>query len=290
MKKKRKSTTVILVIILIAGLSLLVYPSFSNWWNSFHGARMVSSYDESVKDMDDKVKNEIWKSAIKYNEELYKNGQVMKMSKAQRKRYENELRVPDSPIMGSISIPKIRVNLPIYHGTSEIVLNNGVGHLDWSSLPTGGKNTHCVLSGHRGLPSARLFTDIDKLKKGDLFVLNVLDQTLTYEVDQIRIVLPKDTSDLMLAKDKDYCTLVTCTPYGINTHRLLVRGHRVSNIYDTRIRNEAVLMDPMIVAGAMAVIILLCIISIYLGRSRDRKMAKQKAEFLARYGGRNENE
>jgi sortase A len=177
-------------------------------------------------------------------------------------------------VIGSIEIPSINVSLAIYHGTSEAVLQTGVGHIPGSSLPVGGVGTHCVLSGHRGLPSARLFTDLDKLNVGDTFVLHVLDETLTYEVDQILIVEPDDVDALEIDPDKDLCTLVTCTPYGINTHRLLVRGHRVENeatASTVRVTADAIQIEPVQVAPALAVPILLVLLAVLLFTTRKKK-------------------
>ena len=176
--------------------------------------------------------------------------------------------------MSYIEIPNIKCSLPIYHGTDEAVLQIAVGHIEGSSLPVGGVNTHCVLSGHRGLPSAKLFSDLDKLEEGDLFMIRTLDQTLTYEVDQIRIVLPEEIDDLKIVEGEDLCTLVTCTPYGINTHRLLVRGHRVANQEDAeniRVTAEAMQVDTRIVAAFVAVPILLVLLIWLLVSTRKKR-------------------
>ena len=176
--------------------------------------------------------------------------------------------------MGYIEIPSIKVSLPIYHGVDEAVVQIAVGHIAGSSLPVGGESTHCVVSGHRGLPSAKLFTNLDEMKEGDLFVIRVLDETLTYEVDQIRIVLPEDLSELEIEEGKDLCTLVTCTPYGINTHRLLVRGHRVENVKDSssiRVTADALQIDPVMVAPVIAVPILLILLIWLLVHYRKRR-------------------
>lgn len=276
---KRRSTTVILVIMIAAGLSLLLYPSFADWWNRFHGAQLIAAYDDKVNQMEADKIDAVISAADEYNSRLSKNGQVMELSGEKRKDYESQLCVPDTDVIGYIEINKIHVNLPIFHGTSENVLKNGIGHMEWSSLPVGGKSTHCVLSGHRGLPSAKLFTDIVKLKEGDFFVLNVLGRRFTYEVDQIRTVLPQDTTELMIEKDKDYCTLVTCTPYGVNTHRLLVRGHRVKNAYDERVVNEAIRINPVYVASAMTITIMAVLASFAMERwGRKSKKKKESRE------------
>lgn len=188
------------------------------------------------------------------------------------REYENILDPLETGVMGYIEISKINMMLPIYHGTEENVLQVAVGHLEWSSLPVGGESTHCVLSGHTGLPGAKLFTDIDELQKGDTFTINVLSETLTYEVDQIKTVLPEETEDLRVFKGKDYCTLVTCTPYGVNTHRLLVRGHRVPNSEYVLLSNEAISLDMLLIDGLIVSLLLLMII-IYIRIVRGERNA-----------------
>lgn len=181
-------------------------------------------------------------------------------------------------MIGYIEIPNVNITLPVYHGTNDDVLQIAVGHLDWTSLPVGGTSTHCVLSGHRGLPSAKLFTNLDQVKEGDTFVVRVLDEVLTYEVDQIRIVEPAAVDDLMIENGKDYCTLVTCTPYGVNSHRLLVRGHRVENESESiRVTSEAIQIEPLIVAPAIAIPTLI-IIFVLLIASSNKKKKKQKSQ------------
>lgn len=273
---KKHISNSILAIIFIAGLSLLLYPSFSNWWNQSRSSKAIDSYNTMVSEMNDDETDKLWNEAEKYNKKLFKNGQHMNLTKEEEKLYNSMLTVGTNPVIGYVEVDRLSINLPIYHGVSESVLTQGIGHLNWSSLPVGGKNTHCVLSGHRGLPSARLFTDISEMKEGDLFRVHVLGKTLVYEVDQIRTVLPKDTTELTIKKGKDYCTLVTCTPYGINTHRLLVRGHRVEDTDDSRIVNEVIKVDPVYVASAMTIIILLCIIGLLVNRSSTRKKKNKK--------------
>ena len=268
--KKRKSTTVILVIIMLLGLSLLLYPSVSNWWNSFHSSQVIGGYTEAVADYNEAEYEEMWKQAVSYNKGLAKNGIPNYKSEAFQKRYNKLLDPMLNGMMGYIDIPKINVTLPIYHGTEDYVLTSAVGHIEWTSLPVGGASSHCVLSGHRGLPSAKLLTDIDQLKEGDLFIMTILNEMLTYEVDQIRVVLPDEVQDLQIEEGKDYCTLVTCTPYGVNTHRLLVRGHRVANVYDSKVTNEAIRVDTLLVAGCIAVFILAFVITAFLRRTRHR--------------------
>lgn len=267
MKKKHSFTTIILVLVLLIGLSLLLYPSFSNWWNSFHQSHAIAAYQEQIASMDEDQYQEIWEAASAYNQSLLKNPNSFVLTEEQQERYEKLLNVGDNGIMGYIEIPSIDVTLPIYHGTAESVLQMAVGHLEWTSLPVGGESSHCVLSGHRGLPSAKLFTDLDQLEKGDIFILRVLDEELTYEVDQIRIVLPKEVEELMIQEGEDLCTLVTCTPYGINSHRILVRGHRIDNLEEeqkVRVTAEATQISPKIVAPFLAVPILFVLVLMVL--------------------------
>ena len=226
-KKKDNYITLLLFLILLAGLSLLLYPSVSDYWNSLHQTRAIATYAEEVANLNQDQYDEIWAAAESYNASLTDRVNAYQLSDAQKEEYQQLLNVSGLGVMGYIEIPEIDVSLPIYHGTEDPVLQVAVGHLEWTSLPVGGESTHCVLSGHRGLPSAKLFTNLDKLREGDTFLLRVLDEILTYEVDQILIVEPQDTAALEIVEGQDYCTLVTCTPYGINTHRLLVRGHRI---------------------------------------------------------------
>lgn len=252
---KKHWPTILLILIFIIGLSLLLYPSFADWWNSFHQSRAIASYSEVVANMDDDQYDEIWNAAWEYNRSLNERFNSFLLSDEQRSDYEALLNVGGSGVMGYIEIPNIDVTLPVYHGTDEAVLQVAVGHLDWTSLPVGGEGSHCVVSGHRGLPSARLFTDLDKLEVGDLFLFRILDEVLTYQVDQIRIVEPHETDDLLIVPGQDLCTLVTCTPYGINSHRMLVRGHRVGNQEEARvirITADAIRIEPVIAAPLVA--------------------------------------
>ena len=260
---KKNWSTILLIVILIIGLSLLLYPTFSDWWNSFHQSRAIASYTEQVANMDDEKYDEIWSEAWEYNQSLLENPNSFVLSDEQKEKYELLLDVTGSGIMGYIEIPSIGVMLPVYHGTNEAVLQIAVGHLEWTSLPVGGESSHCVVSGHRGLPSAQLFTDLDKMVEGDIFVLHVLDEILTYEVDQIRIVEPSETDDLLIVEGEDLCTLVTCTPYGVNSHRMLVRGHRTENIEEAsvaRVTADAIQIEPMIVAPFVAAPMLLVLL------------------------------
>lgn len=276
MKKKKKDfTTIVLVLILLAGLSLLLYPAVSDYWNSFHQSRAIASYAEQVAEIDDDTYERLWLEAKAYNQRLADNSDRFLMTEREREEYQNTLNVSGNGIFGYIEIPEINCSLPIYHGTDEAVLQIAVGHIAGTSLPAGGESTHCALSGHRGLPSARLFTDLDKLTNGDIFLIRVLDEALTYEVDQIRIVLPTEMSDLEIEKGKDYCTLVTCTPYGINSHRLLVRGHRVENQAETRnvrVTADAMQIRPVLVAPVLAVpVLLLLLIWVIWGEGRRKR-------------------
>ena len=218
-----------LALVFFVGLSLLLYPFVSDAWNSFHQARAIATYADQVDRLGTVDYQALWTAAESYNQALTGKANRFAMTEEERADYNGLLNVGGTGVMGYVVIPRIGTKMPIYHGTEETVLQIGAGHLEGSSLPTGGAGTHCVLSGHRGLPTARLFTDIAQLQKGDVFVLHVLDRTMTYQVDQILTVEPSNVEALAIDPAQDYCTLVTCTPYGINSHRLLVRGHRVSN-------------------------------------------------------------
>ena len=224
---KKHLSTIALVLVLLVGLSLMLYPTVSDWWNSMHQSRAIASYSETVAELDHSRYDELLAGAQAYNATLQNGPGRFDLTDEERAVYERVLDVSGTGIMGYVEVPAIGCSLPIYHGTSEGVLQIAIGHIEGSSLPVGGLGTHCVLSGHRGLPSAKLFTSLDKLVVGDTFMLHVLDETLTYEVDQILVVEPEDVSALELDPLADLCTLVTCTPYGINSHRLLVRGHRI---------------------------------------------------------------
>ena len=280
MKKKNNNwTTAFLVLLLLAGVSLLLYPSLSDYWNSMHQTRAIASYAETVSQLDTAQYDEMWKAAQDYNRSLAQRETAFALTDEQKAAYESLLDVSGLGVMGYIEIPEIDCSLPIYHGTEESVLQVAVGHLEWSNLPVGGEGTHCVLSGHRGLPSAKLFTNLDKLAVGDTFLLRVLDEVLTYEVDQILIVEPEQVDALGIVPGEDYCTLVTCTPYGINTHRLLVRGHRVENTPEAARRQvtaDATQFDPLLVAPVLAIPVLLLLLMILLVPKRRRKSREDK--------------
>lgn len=274
MKKKSSFVTAILIAALLAGALLLLYPTVSDYWNSFHQSRAIASYAEQVADLDDNTYDQIWADARAYNETLDNSTSRFVMTEEQKKIYEALVNIADNGVMGYIEIPKIKCNLPIYHGTDEAVLQIAIGHVQGSSLPADGESTHCVLSGHRGLPSAKLFSDLDQLTEGDVFLLRVLDETLTYEVDQIRTVLPDELDDLAIEEGKEYCTLVTCTPYGINSHRLLVRGHRVENQASAstiRVTADAMQIEPLLIAPLVAVPMLLVLLVMVLIPHRTKK-------------------
>ena len=269
---KRKLSTMLLILVFFAGLSLLLYPSLSDYWNSFHASQAVATYSEEVRNLNADKYDRLIGEAREYNVALPGRYKAFFLSESDRSTYNALLDVNGTGVMGYIEIPTIQISLPIYHGTEDEVLQIAVGHLDWSSLPVGGEGTHCVLSGHRGLPSAKLFTNLDKLVAGDKFVIRVLDEVMTYEVDQILIVEPNDLSALAIEKGKDLCTLVTCTPYGVNSHRLLVRGHRVENeSEEIRVTSDAMEIDPLIVAPAVALPMLLALLFILLVSGKKKK-------------------
>lgn len=269
--KKKNTTNILLVVMLLVGLSLLLYPSISDYWNSFHQSQAITSYAEQIVELDEEDYTKIWEEAVEYNHTL-SDRNIYMLTPEQKVTYDKMLNISNSSVMGYVEIPLIKTSLPIYHGTDEAILQVAVGHLEWTSLPTGGKGTHCVISGHRGLPSAKLFSDLDQLEVGDIFILRVLNEVLTYEVDQILIVEPDDVKALHIEDGKDLVTLVTCTPYGVNSHRLLVRGHRIDNIEESKkihVISDATQVDPMIVAPIVATPILL-VLFIYLMLPKKR--------------------
>lgn len=271
MSKKRRST-ILLLIVLITGLSVMLYPAVSDYWNSFHQSKAISGYTDCVTNLEEAEYEKILNDAREYNKNLVSSVNTYKLSENEMDMYESLLNIDGNGMMGYIEIPSIQCSLPIYHGTNDTVLQFAIGHIEWSSLPVGGENTHCVLSGHRGNPSAKLFTNLDKLTEGDIFTVKVLNEVLTYEVDQILTVLPQDSSALQIEKGKDYCTLVTCTPYGVNTHRLLVRGHRIENPEDASVNvsSEAIQIEPLLVVPFISIPILIFLI-IFTSVSDRRK-------------------
>lgn len=271
---KDRLSTFMLILVLVMGLSLLLYPTVSDYWNSMHQSKAIASYSDQVSNLNQEKYEQMLKDALEYNQWLMERENPYLVTDEQRIRYNSLLNFNGTGIMGYIEIPAINVTIPIYHGTEETVLQVAIGHLDWTSLPIGGESTHCVISGHRGLPSAKLFTDLDQLVEGDLFLLQILDETLTYQVDQILIVEPDDTDALLIEKGKDYCTLVTCTPYGVNSHRMLVRGHRIENQKEAvvvRVTADAIQVDPLIVATVIVIPMLLLLVIIVIIRDDIRR-------------------
>lgn len=276
---RNKLTTILLVLAFFAGLSLLLYPTVSDNWNSLHASQAVADYAENVRNLEAEKYEQVLQDARNYNQMLPYKHTTFALSEEDKGAYDTLLDISGTGVMGYIEIPTINISLPVYHGTEDAVLQIAVGHLEWSSLPVGGEDTHCVLSGHRGLPSAKLFTNLDKLVVGDKFVMRVLDEVLTYEVDQILIVEPTDVSTLIIEAGKDLCTLVTCTPYGINSHRLLVRGHRIENQEEAqaiRVTSDAIQIEPLIVAPAVALPMLLVLLMILLVSGGKTKSAGGK--------------
>lgn len=280
-RKKRKGpsiSTIILTVMLLAGVGIILYPSVSDWWNSMHATQAIAGYVDAVDDMSAQDKEEILEAARKYNESLA-DGVNFVLSEEELAAYNSLLDITGTGIMGYVQISSIGVNLPIYHGVEESVLQIAVGHIPGSSLPVGGERTHSILSGHRGLPSAKLFSDLDQMVEGDTFTINIMDQTFTYMVDQIRIVLPEETDDLAIQPGKDYCTLVTCTPYGVNSHRMLVRGKRIENIAgEVVVVAEAVRIPTYMVIPAVGIPLLFVtlMIAMIVGSLKGRRMTKSE--------------
>lgn len=288
---RKKFGNLILVLIMLIGVGLLVYPTFSDWWNSFHQTRAIAGYTAAVANMDREEFDRMWAEAEAFNTYLSQKSGRFNLSEQEIETYNSILDVTGTGIMGYIDIPSIKISLPVYHGTDEAILQIAIGHIIGTSFPIGGEGSHCAVSGHRGLPSAKLFTDIDQLQAGDKFLLQVLDRTLTYEVDQIRIVLPQELQDLEIDPYSDYCTLITCTPYGVNTHRLLVRGHRVDNDNTdaTRVTADAMRFEPVIVAPLVAapiLFILLIYVLISTSRWNKRRTAKRSKADIRRSIGK----
>ena len=277
---KNKISTILLAVFFLAGLSLLLYPTVSDYWNSLHSSRAVAAYDENIRGLNEETYQQILTDTREYNRLLFEKNVGFALSPELKSRYSGLLDIGENGIMGYIEIPNIKVSLPIYHGTDESILQIAVGHLNWSSLPVGGESTHCVLSGHRGLPSAKLFTNLDKLVAGDTFVIRVLNEALTYEVDQILIVEPQEVESLKIEKGKDLCTLVTCTPYGINSHRLLVRGHRIETVNSTSVRvtSDAIRIEPLVVAPIVALPILSALVIIVFTFDTKKKKRGENSE------------
>lgn len=276
---KKNWQNVLLVFVLLAGVALLVYPTFADYWNSLHQSRAIASYTQAVSTIDNEKYDQLWEAAHEYNRTLPRYDHRFNMSVEEAERYNALLDASGSGVMGFIEIPVIDVSLPIYHGTSDSVLQIAIGHIAGTSLPVGGSSTHSAVSGHRGLPSAKLFTNLDALEEGDIFLLHVLDETLAYEVEQILIVEPFDLSGLEIVEGQDLCTLVTCTPYGINSHRLLVRGHRIETPEEEKIIRvvaDAVQVEPLLVAPAVAAPMLMLLLLVLLLTTGSRKNNRKK--------------
>ncbi len=274
-KKKKKNGRIsnwVLIGIMILGLAILGYPSFADWWNSYHQAQSIHNYVRAVTSMNTEDYDRLFAEADEFNAWLRTQSNRYVMSDEAKERYSRTLDVTGTGIMGYIDIPKVNISYPLYHGTNEEVLQIAIGHIEGTSLPVGGKGTHTALSGHRGLPSARLFTDIDQLVVGDTFMLQILDRTLTYEVDLVSVVLPEELQHLEIDPEQDYCTLVTCTPYGVNTHRLLVRGHRVENAAaEVRVVADAIQIRAEYVAPLVMIPMLTVMLVILLIRTGNKK-------------------
>ena len=291
-KKNHRVSNLVLVLILLTGLVIMAYPAFSEYWNSLHQSRAIMGYAQRVAELTNEEYEAILSSALDYNKRLLDlpNRWLVEHDEDLKMDYETQLNADGTGDMGFITIPKINVNLPVYHGTSDSVLQTSIGHIAGTSLPAGSTHSneedflvpdyasHCVLSGHRGLPSARLFSDLDAMEVGDIFYLTILDQTLTYEVDKITVILPEEMAELEIFPGQDLCTLMTCTPYGINTHRLLVRGSRIENEkkkLNVRITADGLRIDPLYVAPFIAVPVLILMVFWVLimtsGRKKNRR-------------------
>ena len=250
---RSKKSTIILLVSFFIGLSVLLYPSISSYWNSKTQSEAIVDYESMLSQYKPEDYTAIFAEADAYNKQLAQLNEPL-VEHNRLPDYNSILNVGGTGMMGYITVPKISQELPVYHGTSDGVLSVAVGHLQGTSLPVGGENTHCVVSAHRGLPTAILFTHLDRMEIGDIFYFTILDRTITYEVDQIRIVEPDDTSLIQIKDGKDYCTLLTCTPYGINTQRLLVRGHQIdaSQTRNLYVANEAYRIEPLVVMPIVA--------------------------------------
>lgn len=275
---RKNGITLVLVLLFVLGMGMLIYPSISNYWNMSNQSKLIVSYDNNAEGLESQEQKRLLEEARTYNKELSEKGISWKLSDAEKIEYEKMLRMADSEIMSYIDIPRIDCKLPIYHGTDTPNLQSGAGHLMGSSLPVGGKGSHCVIAGHRGLPNSILFTNLDKLTEGDVFYLYTMGEKLAYEVDQIRIVEPTDFSYLQIEEGEDLCTLVTCTPKDVNTHRLLVRGHRISTLEDTiQITDEANTKSTALVALFISVpLLFVALLAMYI---KNRLLYHKKQVF-----------
>ena len=270
-------TVIILTLGFLIGVSVLLYPAFSNFWNSKTQSRAIVDYESVLGNLKAEDYSAMFQAAYDYNDAL-RQLEFPLRDYEQLPGYYDTLKLEGTSIIGYVKIDKIGVELPIYHGTSEQVLNKGVGHLEGTSLPVGGESTHSVMSAHRGLPSSKLFTDLDRLEPGDTFKINILDQVLTYQVDQVKVITPREIDDLQIVDGKDYCTLFTCTPYGINTHRLLVRGIRIETITEKPViyvANEAFRIEPLLVTPAVAAPMLLALFIHLMVKYREPPKKKE---------------
>ena len=274
---REHKTVILLTLGFLIGVSVLLYPAFSNYWNSKTQSRAIVDYESVLDHLKPEDYSSIFQAAYDYNEALREVGFPLR-DYEKVPGYYDTLKIEGTSIIGYVKIDKIGVELPVYHGTSDMVLNRGVGHLEGSSLPVGGESTHSVMSAHRGLPSAKLFTDLDRLEMGDTFQITVLDQVLTYQVDQVKVITPREIDDLQIVEGKDYCTLFTCTPYGINTHRLLVRGIRIETITEKPViyvANEAFRIEPLLVTPAVAAPMLLVFLIHLMVKYREQPKKKK---------------
>ena len=268
---RKHKTVIFLTLGFLVGICILLYPAFSDFWNSKTQSRAITNYESVLDNLDENEYSAIFERAHAYNKALYETNYPL-MDYKNVPGYYDTLRITDNDMIGYLKIDRIGVELPIYHGTSDDVMNRGVGHLEGSSLPIGGENTHSIMSAHRGLPSSKLFTDLDRMEIGDTFQIIILDQVLTYQVDFIKVIEPTDVSDLQIIEGGDYCTLFTCTPYGINTHRLLVRGVRIETIKEKPtiyVSNEAFRIEPLLVTPAVAAPMLLVLLIHLLVKYRE---------------------
>ena len=268
---RKHKTVIFLTLGFLVGICILLYPAFSSYWNSKTQSRAITNYESVLENLKPEDYAAIFENAHAYNKALYETDFPL-TDYPDVPGYSDTLCITGNDMIGYLKIDRIGVELPIYHGTSDSVLSRGVGHLQGSSLPVGGENTHSVMSAHRGLPSAKLFTDLDRMEIGDTFQIVVLDQVLTYQVDQIKVITPREISDLQIVEGMDYCTLFTCTPYGINTHRLLVRGVRIETIKEKPaiyVSNEAFRIEPLLVTPAVAAPMLLVLLIHLLVKYRE---------------------
>ena len=291
-----KISTIVAIVVLLLGVGIMAYPTVSDWWNSYHQTRAIASYAAAVEETDPKLIESMFSKAEAYNKRLLTKENRYRFSDADKAEYESLLNLTGNGVMGYVQINSIGVDLPIYHGMDESVLQIAIGHLEGTSLPIGGSSTHSVISGHRGLPRAKLFTDLDRIVEGDTFSITVLDRTAYYEVDQIRVVLPEDMSNLNIQAGKDYCTLVTCTPYGINTHRMLVRGHRVESPEGADVVTPEAVQIPRyiaIIAVGVPILFIFLVGMLVYYRVRKPGLDKERAsralhERLSTKGGTND--